>query len=77
MSEESTAEGTHGYPVGSELEKLDSSVWEITNRMVDVDTGETLYRLREADVGPDSYTEILTEDQLEQSFEAELEEVES
>lgn len=62
-------EDSHTYPVGAELEKIDSSVWKITNRMVDVDTGETLYRLREADTGPRNFTETFTESQVEQSFQ--------
>jgi hypothetical protein len=58
----------HRFDVGDELEKIDSSLWKITNRMVDVDTDETLYRLRESDVGPGNYTDILTESQIERSF---------
>jgi len=58
----------HKFESGDELKKFDSSLWKITNRMVDVDTGETLYRLRESDVGPSNFTEILTESEIEDSF---------
>ena len=61
----------HKYPLGKELEKSDSSYWKITNRMVDVDTDETLYRLRESGVGLGSFAEILTESEIEQSFQTE------
>ncbi|WP_135535357.1 hypothetical protein [Halostella pelagica] len=66
---EVSAGGTdHSFEVGDELEKVDSSVWEITNRMADGDTDETLYRLRESDVGQSNFAEILTESQIERSF---------
>lgn len=59
----------HEHDVGAVLEKVDSSEWEITRRMVDVDAGELLYRLREADVdGSFAETETLTETQVNHSF---------
>lgn len=65
-----SAEGTqHTYDVGEVLEKADGSQWEITNRMVDVDTDEVLYRLREADVDNFVETEILTESQADRCLQ--------
>lgn len=56
-------EHTHG--LGDTLTKIDSSEWEITNRLFDVDTGETLYRLRETD---GDFAEMMTESQLSRSY---------
>ncbi|WP_254810693.1 hypothetical protein [Natronosalvus amylolyticus] len=72
MSENGTQEdgSEHKHDVGEVLEKMDTSEWKITNRMVDVDTGEHLYRLRECDPGYFTETEILTESQTDRSFES-------
>lgn len=69
MSEQSSGGVQHKYDVGDVLTKVDTSEWKITNRMVDVDTDEVLYRLREAETAPNfTDTEILTESQIERSF---------
>ena len=58
----------HCYEVGDVVEKFDSSEWKITNRMIDVDTDEVLYRLR--DVNSDfNDTEIVTDSELARNFE--------
>ena len=41
--------------------------WKVTNRMVDVDTGEALYYLRELDARGNQ-TEILTESQVRRIY---------
>jgi len=61
-------ESEHQHEVGETLTKIDSSEWTITNRMVDVDTDETLYRLREEISGQSPFAEILTESQVSRSF---------
>jgi len=58
-------EAKHSHGLGDTLTKIDSSEWEITNRLLDVDTGETLYRLRESD---GDFTEMMTESQLSRSY---------
>ncbi|ELZ05759.1 hypothetical protein [Natrialba aegyptia] len=64
----------HQHEVGDVLTKVDTSEWKVTNRMVDIDTGETLYRLHEMDV-PSNFreNEILTESQISRSFDIEAE----
>lgn len=64
-SEGSEMEVEHQHEVGDVLTKIDTSKWEVTNRMIDVDTDETLYRLREVD---GDITEILTDSQIDRSF---------
>lgn len=62
----------HKHDVGDVLEKVDSSEWKVTNRMIDVDTDEVLYRLREVHSASSfTETEILTESQIARSFETE------
>lgn len=70
MSGESSQQIPHDHEVGDVLEKMDTSEWKVTNRMVDVDTEETLYRLRDLDSDFND-TEILTESQIGRSFETE------
>ncbi|GGL55005.1 hypothetical protein [Halocalculus aciditolerans] len=67
MSDKSAREVEHENEVGDVLRKLDSSNWVVTNRMIDVDTGETLYRLREDWHNP--ATEVLTEEQVSRAFD--------
>jgi hypothetical protein len=61
-------ENEHRFGISEVLEKCDGSLWKVTNRMIDVDTDEVLYRLREDDIGPMNQTEILTESEVERSF---------
>lgn len=62
-------EHEHEHDVGEVLEKIDTSEWKITNRMVDVDTGEVLYRLREVGENLTHHeTEVLSESQVDRSF---------
>lgn len=58
----------HDHEVGDVLTKIDSAEWKVTNRMVDVDTGEVLYQLRDVD-SQFNDTEILTESQVARSFD--------
>jgi len=60
----------HKHSVGDVLEKPDTSKWEITNRMFDVDTGEKLYRFRENGPGLTQETEIFTGSEVERIFTA-------
>ncbi len=63
------SETEHEYDVDDVLEKIDTSEWKITNRMVDVDTGEVLYRLREVGENLTHHeTEVLSESQVDRSF---------
>ena len=55
----------HRHEVGDVLTKLDGAEWEIINRMVDVDTGEILYSLREVN---GDFEEIMTESQISRSY---------
>lgn len=55
----------HTHDVGDILTKIDTSKWRIEKRMVDVDTRETLYRLRETN---GDFSEIMTESQLSRSY---------
>lgn len=68
MPEQDDGEVPHKLDAGQELEKIDTAEWVITNRMVDVDTDELLYRLREIDGGAFTETEIMTEPQVFRSY---------
>ncbi|ELY91453.1 hypothetical protein [Natrialba taiwanensis] len=58
----------HKHETGDVLEKFDTSEWRITNRMIDVDTDEVLYRLR--DVASEfNDTEIVTDSEIARNFE--------
>lgn len=47
MSNDTAMSGTlHKFEVGTELEECPAWEWKISNRMLDVDTGEVLYRLQ-------------------------------
>jgi len=48
----------HAFDVGDTVDVGDSFEWQITNRLVNVDTGEALYLVKSAHAG---YVEILTE----------------
>lgn len=66
-SEASTSEVEHQHDVGEEFEAPHKGTWKVTNRMVDVDTGEALYRLRELGAVFDE-SEILTEGQVSRIY---------
>lgn len=55
----------HEYEVGAQLGDTD---WEISNRMIDVDTNEVLYRIREVGLGVSNEVEIVTESQLNRRY---------
>lgn len=57
----------HQHDVGEVFEAPQKGVWKVTNRMVDVDTEETLYRLRQLDTDFND-TEILSETQIERIY---------
>lgn len=70
MSDQETVESEpqHNHEQGDVLVKVDGAEWKITNRMVDVDTGELVYRLRETKVGRFQETEIMSQSQVERSY---------
>jgi len=68
---ESVSAVEHDLEQGEVLTKVDGAEWEITNRMIDVDTDEALYRLREVEPGPFQETEIMSESQLKRSYRTE------
>ena len=64
-----SSDGTdrHKYEVGAVFEAPHKGRWRVTNRMVDIDTDETLYRLCELDTRTNE-TEILTESQISRIY---------
>lgn len=67
-SSDSQTDGVeHQHDVDEVFEAPHKGRWKVTNRMVDVDTGELLYRLRDLD--PDcNQSEILTESQIQRIY---------
>jgi len=65
---ESVSAVEHDHEQGEVLTKVDGAEWKITNRMVDVDTDEALYRLREVEPGLFQETEIMTESRLKRAY---------
>lgn len=59
----------HRYARGEVLTKIDTSEWVVEKRMIDVDTGESLYLLSESEETGFTDTEILTESDVESSFQ--------
>lgn len=62
----------HRHGIGDVLTKPDSSEWKVTNRLIDVDTGELVYRLREENVpGTFRELEVLAESEVVRIFDVE------
>lgn len=60
----------HEFQLGDEFEECPAWTWKVTNRMVDVDTEELLYRLRGTNSGLNSgTTRVVTESQLNEGFD--------